>query len=63
MTIKGIENYVFGANTGAGIIYDISKSFGIYANINTSISVADVLKGFYCNIGTNFKFNDLKKDF
>ncbi|MDR2399075.1 MAG: autotransporter outer membrane beta-barrel domain-containing protein [Endomicrobium sp.] len=63
MTIKGIENDIFNANVDAGIIYDITKSFGIYANINTSILGADILRGFYCNVGTNFKFNDLKKDF
>jgi predicted outer membrane repeat protein len=61
MNIKGIKsdfiNFVFGLN----IFYDITKYLNIYANIDAFIP--DVQEIFYCNVGTNFKFNIDIKDF
>ncbi|MDR3124924.1 MAG: autotransporter domain-containing protein [Endomicrobium sp.] len=54
MTIKGIENDVANAIVGAGILYDISKNFGVYLNLNGQFSKNQ--NGYYGNIGFSYKF-------
>jgi hypothetical protein len=61
--IKGLENDLFNVIFGLGIIYDITKNLGVYANLNTIVTDLDIQRGFYCNIGANFKFNIIQKDF
>ncbi|MDR2817961.1 MAG: autotransporter domain-containing protein [Endomicrobium sp.] len=63
MNIKGLENDLFNVIFGLGIIYDITKYLGVYANLNSIVSDLDIKRGFYCNVGANFKFNILQKDF
>jgi hypothetical protein len=61
MSIKGIENDIFNAVFGFGVICDVTKSLSFYSNINTVIP--DTQRGFYCNVEANFKFNIVQKDF
>jgi outer membrane autotransporter protein len=63
MNIKSLENDLFNVIFGLGIIYDITKYLGVYANLNTIVPDLDIKRGFYCNVGANFKFNILQKDF
>jgi outer membrane autotransporter protein len=61
MNIKGIKNDLVNFMFGLNILYDITKYLNIYANIDAFLP--DVQKSFYCNVGTNFKFNIDIKDF
>jgi hypothetical protein len=57
MNIKGLENDLFNVIFGLGITYDTTKYLGVYANLNSIVSDLDIQRGFYYNIGANFKFN------
>jgi outer membrane protein OmpA-like peptidoglycan-associated protein len=54
MNIWGAEQGRLGAGIGAGAEYEITKNWSAYANIlgNT----ADGVRGYYANIGINYKF-------
>lgn len=61
LSIVGIENDIFSATIGAGVLYDISKSWSAYANINGLFSGSQ--NGVYGNIGINYKFTTTYFDF
>lgn len=61
LAVKGIENDMFSAGIGAGVLYDISKSWSAYANINGLFSASQT--GLYGNIGVNYKFTTTYFDF
>jgi outer membrane autotransporter protein len=61
LNIKGIKSDFINFVVGLDVLYDITTHLGIYANLNTIIP--DVQKGFYCNVGANFKFSFDPKDF
>ena len=54
LNIVGIENEMFSTGIGAGVLYDISKKFSAYMNINGLYSGTQT--GYYANIGINYKF-------
>ncbi|MDR1941495.1 MAG: autotransporter domain-containing protein [Endomicrobium sp.] len=53
--IKGIENGVFGAIAGAGLLYDFSSKISAYANLNGTFLGTQT--GYYANLGVNYKFS------
>jgi outer membrane autotransporter protein len=61
LEIVGIENDVLSVTIGAGILYDISKSWSAYANIDGTFSGSQ--SGLYGNIGVNYKFTTTYFDF
>lgn len=61
LKVKGIENDMFAATIGAGVLYDISKNWSAYANINGLFAGSQT--GLYGNIGINYKFTTTYTDF
>jgi outer membrane autotransporter protein len=53
--IKGIENSIFAAIAGAGLLYDFSSKISAYANLNGTFLGTQT--GYYANLGINYKFS------
>jgi predicted outer membrane repeat protein len=61
MYIKGLKSDMINAVIGSGILYDISKDFAVYLNLNGKFSQHQ--NGYYGNIGLNYKFATQPVDF
>ncbi|MDR0723825.1 MAG: autotransporter outer membrane beta-barrel domain-containing protein, partial [Endomicrobium sp.] len=61
MSIKGIESDIITAVVNAGVLYDISKYFSVYLNLNSQFSKHQ--NGYYGNVGLNYKFGTQPIDF
>ncbi|MCL2334756.1 MAG: autotransporter domain-containing protein, partial [Endomicrobia bacterium] len=61
LDVVGIENDIVNFVLGAGVLYDISKSFSAYANVSGAFSGTQT--GYYGNIGVNYKFATTYNDF
>ncbi|MDR2427045.1 MAG: autotransporter domain-containing protein [Endomicrobium sp.] len=61
LEIVGIENDILSMTVSAGVLYDISKNWSVYANVNGMFVSSQ--SGVYGNIGVNYKFTTTYFDF